>query len=197
VSAGPPPYQFGGRLVAYKKQKGSYSDSHALFKEVCSIVPGLVPIGIYLDDPTKHQKNECRYIVGALLDQQQEDQQLKDQKQLLISKGFICGQLPAVDQVVYALFPLKGIISVVIAVRRVYPRIISYIAEHNLCAHPGIEVYSGKNIYFMFPLAKQDQFCQLYETVDHNDKTDDNSNAEKDKVEETEQEVLNNVNKFE
>jgi hypothetical protein len=128
VSAGPPPYQFSGRLIAYKKQKGCYSDSSALFKEVCSIVPGLVPIGIYLDDPTKHQKNECRYIVGALLDQQQEDQQLKDQKQLLISKGFICGQLPAVDQVVYSLFPFKGIISVLIAIRRVYPRIRSYIA---------------------------------------------------------------------
>jgi len=51
----------------------------------------------------------------------------------------------------------------------------------------------------MFPLAKQDKFYQLYGTVDHNDKTDDNidSNAEKDKVEEREQEVLNNVNKFE
>jgi hypothetical protein len=41
----------------------------------------------------------------------------------------------------------------------------------------------------MFPLAKQDQFYQLYGTVDHNDETDDNSNAEED---ETEDEVLNN-----
>jgi hypothetical protein len=132
VSAGPPPYQFGGRLMAYKKQKGCYSDSSALFTEVCSIVPGLDTIGIYLDDPNKHQKNKCRYIVGALLeqeeDQQQEDQKFEDQKQLLISKGFIFGQLPAVDHVVYSLFPFKGIISVVIAIRRVYPRIRSFIA---------------------------------------------------------------------
>ncbi len=132
MSAGPPPYQFGGRLVAYKKQKGRYSDASALFKEVCSIVPGLETIGIYLDDPNEHQKNKCRYIVGALLNKQEEeeeeDQQLEDQKKLLISKGFVCGQLPAVDHVVYALFPFKGIISVVIAIRRVYPRIRSFIA---------------------------------------------------------------------
>ncbi len=44
-------------------------------------------------------------------------------------------------------------------------------------------------MYFMFPLAKQDQFYQLYGTVDPNDETDDNSNAEEDDVEETEQEV--------
>jgi hypothetical protein len=127
VSAGPPPYQFGGRLVAYKKERGCYSDSSALFTEVCSIVPGLDTIGIYLDDPNKNQK-KCRYIVGALLEDQPEDQQLEDQKQLLLSKGFICGQLPAVDHVVYSLFPFKGIISVVIAIRRVYPRIRSFIA---------------------------------------------------------------------
>jgi hypothetical protein len=53
----------------------------------------------------------------------------------------------------------------------------------------------------MFPLAKQDQFYQLYGTVDHNDKTDDNNNAVKDEIEKTEEEVLNsaqnNVNKCE
>jgi hypothetical protein len=45
----------------------------------------------------------------------------------------------------------------------------------------------------MFPLAKQDQFYQLYGTVDHNDETDDNSNAEEDDIEETEDEVLNSA----
>ena len=30
--------------------------------------------------------------------------------------------------------------------------------EHKLCAHPIVEMYDGKNINFMAPLAKQDEF---------------------------------------
>ena len=51
--------------------------------------------------------------------------------------------------------------------------------EHNLCAHPGIEVYDDKNIYFMFPLAKQNQFYHLYNDNDE-ETSDDNTDDDED-----------------
>jgi len=172
VSAGSPPFAFGHRYVAYKKAKGRYSDASALFTEVCSLVPHLNTFGIYYDDPDNPDINadKCRYIVGALLNEN--TPQSESDKQLLYNKGFLDGQLPHVDHVVYSSFPFKGIISVVIAIRRVYPVIKSYINEHNLCAHPGIEIYSANQIHFMFPLAKQDQFYHLYGEDDAEDSDD-------------------------
>ena len=125
VRVGSPPYPFGGQLVAYKKAKSNYSEASPLFTEVCSITPNQKTFGIYLDEPNEENKDKCRFLVGVIL--RPESQEFESQKQLLQSKGFVCGQLPDVDHVVYTIFPFRSVISVVIAIRRVYPVIKSYI----------------------------------------------------------------------
>jgi len=181
VRVGSPPYRFGAQLVAYKKAKSCYSEASALFTEVCSLTPDLKTFGVYLDEPNEENKDKCRFLVGVILRPQSPE--FESQKQLLESKGFICGQLPDVDHVVSTVFPFRSVISAVIAIRRVYPKIKSYIVEHNLCAHPAVEVYDENNIYFMFPLAKQNQFYHLYDDNDE-DTTDDNTDEEEEPEEE-------------
>ncbi|CAG2171389.1 unnamed protein product [Oppiella nova] len=181
VRVGSPPYLFGGQPIAYKKLKSCYSDASALFTEVCSIVPSLHTFGIYLDEPNDHNRNNCRFLVGVILRADSED--FEANKALLESKGFTCGRLPDVDHVVHTVFPFRSVISVAIAIKRVYPIIRSYIVEHNLCAHPAVEVYDQKSIYFMFPLAKQNQFYHLYGSDDNEEDSEDD-NTEEDEPQE-------------
>ena len=129
VRVGSPPYKFGAQFVAYKKGKSCYSDSSALFTEVISLTPHLNSFGVYLDEPNDQNREKCRFLVGVILRPQSSE--FESQKQLLESKGFICGQLPDVDHVVYTVFPFRSVISVVIAIKRVYPRIKSYIVVSN------------------------------------------------------------------
>lgn len=125
VKVGKPPYQFGGRTIAYKKQRGKYSEAGALFTNLHSLVPKLNLIGIYFDDPDQGDQINNKYIVGALLSQ---DEKLREEEiDLLTKNDFQFGQLPVVDHVVNSVFPFKGVISIVIAIRRVYPVIKSYI----------------------------------------------------------------------
>ena len=63
--------------------------------------------------------------------------------------------------------------------------------EHNLCAHPAVEVYDDNNIYFMFPLAKQNQFYHLYgengdESSGSEDEDDDDEPEEEKLIEDKE-----------
>lgn len=126
VKVGGPPFEFGGRRIAYKRAKGKYNEAGSLFTEVCSLVPKLDSVGLYFDDPeTVKDVNKCRFIVGAILGN--EEPQCQQDQKLLVSKGFHLALLPDVDHVVYSTFPFKGIVSVVIAVRRVYPRLKEYI----------------------------------------------------------------------
>ncbi|CAG2108481.1 unnamed protein product [Medioppia subpectinata] len=189
VRVGSPPYPFGGQLIAYKKLRSCYADSSALFTEVVSLVPKLNTFGIYLDEPNEDNRNNCRFLVGVILNA--DSPAFEANKQLLETKGFACGQLPDVDHVVHTIFPFRSVISVAIAIRRVYPIIRSYIVEHNLCAHPAVEVYDENNIYFMFPLAKQNQFYQLYGSDEIDDSDDDNT--EEDDEPEEEEKVIDNV----
>lgn len=137
VKVGKPPYPFGSRTIAYKRQQGKYSDAGSDFTEVCTLVPHLNSIGIFFDDPqpsnrAEEENNKCRYLVGCILN---EDPQKEQVVQLLTAKGYSFGVLPEVDHVVHTTFPFKGIISVVVAVRRVYPEMKTFIRVrmHFIC----------------------------------------------------------------
>ncbi|XP_046561640.1 uncharacterized protein LOC124270646 [Haliotis rubra] len=73
-------------------------------------------------------------------------------------EGYKIHNLPFVTNVVKTSFPYISLLSIFIAMSKVYPRVAEYVQEHKLCAHPCLEIYDGKNIHFMAPLAKQDEF---------------------------------------
>ncbi|XP_029287738.1 testis-expressed protein 264 isoform X2 [Cottoperca gobio] len=142
---------------AYKFKEGPYKDCRQLFKESNRIGPKLSCIGVYYDDPKKVPGPQCRYAVGSILSEGEN----KVDEELLKSyetSGFNVFSFPEVTHVVTTSFPYRTFFSILLGIRRVYPRLEHYIKERRLCAHPFLEIYREGQILFMAPLARQGDF---------------------------------------
>ncbi|RWR99970.1 hypothetical protein B4U79_14954, partial [Dinothrombium tinctorium] len=192
--AGKCPIEFGGKQIVYKLHEAhSYSNAGRSFTEMYTVLArkncvhdSLVTIGIYYDEEPKTQtendenaSSKCRYIVGVLLSDDDHDQLQSRTRRALSENGYKLATLPNVDHVVHSTFPFRGSVSIVVAVRRVYPLLDDFIKRHNLCAHPYIEIYKGDKIYFILPLAKQDQFyfCEEDEVSDEHSEANSSQNG--------------------
>ena len=150
VKTGPPPVNLNGKVVAYKLNRGPYSESGHLFTEVTgdlvrvnpAISSKILMIGFYYDNPQiVEDENQCRYAAGVLLpDVTQQSgktesgdslivtEEIREQiKNGLVEKGYELVTLPSIDHVVHATFPFRGPFSIVIATRRVYPCLNWYV----------------------------------------------------------------------
>jgi hypothetical protein len=177
VSTGCPPIDINGKEVAYKLARGNYSKSGPMFTEMIGDFGKIdndvifTTIGFFYDDPDVTEEHKCRYAVGCIVPKEHQEKF----KPRLEEMGYMFMNMPNVDHVVHSNFPYVGAISIWIAVRRVYPAIKRYISEHNLCAHPCLEVYHEDKITFILPLSKQDHFY-LFE--DEEDEADDEESTE-------------------
>nr|XP_046239456.1 testis-expressed protein 264 homolog [Scatophagus argus] len=142
---------------AYKFKQGPYKNCGQLFKESHTIGPKLSCIGVFYDDPKKVPEPQCRYAVGSILS---EGEKKADEELLKCyeTSGFNVFSFPEVTHVVTTSFPHRTFFSVLLGVRRVYPRLQHYIKERRLCAHPFLEIYREGQIQFMAPLARQGDF---------------------------------------
>ncbi|XP_032368988.1 testis-expressed protein 264 [Etheostoma spectabile] len=155
VSTGSPPVK--KITFAYKFKEGPYKNCGQLFKESHSIGPKLSCIGVFYDDPKKVPGPQCRYAVGSILSEgknQADEELLKNFE----TSGFNVFSFPEVTHVVATSFPHRTHLSVLLGVRRVYPRLEHYIKERRLCAHPFLQIYREGQIQFMAPLARQGDF---------------------------------------
>ncbi|XP_039629384.1 testis-expressed protein 264 homolog isoform X1 [Polypterus senegalus] len=178
IRTGSPPVK--SITVAYKFRRGPYKECGALFTESCSIGPRLRSIGVFYDDPKQVPAEKCRYIVGSILSEGEE--MPSDELVRLYEKfGFKMFSFPEVTHVVMTAFPFRTFLSLYLAIRRVYPALEGYIKERKLCAHPFLEIYQGELIYYVCPLARQDDFYvpevreaekQLKDSVDDDRHTD-------------------------
>ncbi|XP_053508440.1 testis-expressed protein 264 homolog [Ictalurus furcatus] len=143
--------------VAYKYREGPYKESGLLFEESCRIAPELPTVGVFYDDPKKVPGPKCRCAVGSILSEG--DQKPSAELQELYEKfGFHIFTFPEVTHVVSSCFPYRTRLSIILGVRRVYPQLDCYIKDRKLCAHPFLEIYRSRLIYYMSPLAKQGDF---------------------------------------
>ncbi|KAM9859359.1 testis-expressed protein 264 homolog [Aulostomus maculatus] len=142
---------------AYKFKEGSYNNCGQLFKESITIGPKLSCIGIFYDDPKKVPRPQCRCAVGSILSEGEDtaDEELLKRYE---TSGFNVFSFPEVTHVVTTSFPHRTFFSILLGIRRVYPRLENYIKERRLCAHPFLEIYTEGLIHFMAPLARQGDF---------------------------------------
>ncbi|XP_033995223.1 testis-expressed protein 264 [Trematomus bernacchii] len=155
IQTGSPPVK--KITFAYKFKEGPYKDCRQLFKESRRIGPKLSCIGVFYDDPKKVPGPQCRSAVGSILsegDNKADEELLKSYE----TSGFNVFSFPEVTHVVTTSFPHKSFVSVLLGERRIYPRLKHYIKERRLCAHPFLEIYRERQILFMAPLARQDDF---------------------------------------
>ncbi|XP_029358232.1 testis-expressed protein 264 [Echeneis naucrates] len=142
---------------AYKFKQGPYKNCGQLFKETNSIGPKLTCIGVFYDDPKKVPGPQCRYAVGSILSEG-EDKADEELLKRYETSGFNVFSFPEVTHVVTTSFPHRTFFSILLSVRRVYPRMELYIKKRRLCAHPFLELYRDGQIQFMAPLARQGDF---------------------------------------
>ncbi|XP_076602240.1 testis-expressed protein 264 [Chaetodon auriga] len=142
---------------AYKFKQGPYKNCWSFLKESHNIGPKLSCIGVFYDDPTKVPAPQCRYAVGSILSEgeNEADEELLKRYE---ASGFNVFSFPEVTHAVTTSFPNRTLFSMFLAVRRVYPRLRNYIKERKLCAHPFLEIYREGQIQFMAPLARQGDF---------------------------------------
>ncbi|KAK9528905.1 hypothetical protein VZT92_013036 [Zoarces viviparus] len=141
----------------YKFKQGPYQKSGQLFKESHRIGPKLSCIGVFYDDPKKVPGPQCRYAVGSILSEgenEADEELLKSYE----TSGFKVFSFPEATHVVTTSFPHRTVCSFLLGIRRVYPRLEHYIKEKRLCAHPFLEIYREGLIQFMAPLARQGDF---------------------------------------
>ncbi|XP_061543470.1 testis-expressed protein 264 [Phycodurus eques] len=125
--------------------------------EANTIGPELSCIGIFYDDPKQVPGPQCRCAVGSIVSEG-EDKADKELLKRYETSGFHVFSFPEVTHVVTTSFPHRTILSILLGIKRVYPRLESYIKERKLCAHPFLEIYSEDLIHFMAPLARQGDF---------------------------------------
>ncbi|RUS72922.1 hypothetical protein EGW08_019318 [Elysia chlorotica] len=155
VGTGKPPVE--QLIIAYKFQQGPYHEAGQIFTEAAIIAPENKAIGIYYDDPKKVSPLFLRYAVGSII---AEGKAAVDENMVkqFTERGFKILHLPEVSYAVQTRFPHVTTLSILIGIRKAYPRLEEYIEEHKLCAHPCMEYYDGKYIHFFAPLSKQDEF---------------------------------------
>ncbi|XP_061687404.1 testis-expressed protein 264 homolog isoform X2 [Syngnathoides biaculeatus] len=141
----------------YKFREGPYKKCVDLFKEANSIGPQLSCIGIFYDNPKQVPGPQCRCAVGSIVSEG-EDKADEELLKRYVTSGFHVFSFPEVTHVVTTSFPRKTIFSIFLGIKRVYPRLESYIKERKLCAHPFLEIYREDLIHFMAPLARQGDF---------------------------------------
>ncbi|XP_063072167.1 testis-expressed protein 264 homolog [Engraulis encrasicolus] len=155
IKTGSPPIK--KVTIAYKLHKGPYKESGAHFTDVCSIGPKQSCIAVYYDDPKEVPEEKCRYAVGSIVsegDEQVDEELLQDYKKF----GFSVASFPQVDHAVTTTFPNRTPVSCMMGAMRVYPRLGEYITERKLSAFPWMEIYKDDLIHYMCPLARQNSF---------------------------------------
>lgn len=156
IRTGSPPVK--NITIAYKFWKSSYKASGAAFTESCSIGPKLSSVGVFYDDPNQTPADQCRYVVGSILCENEEkpDEELQ---RLYEKFGYKVVSFPEVTCAVTSTFPNRCTLSPVCGAYRVYPELQQYIKERSLNACPFLEICRGGLIHYMCPLEKQEEFC--------------------------------------
>ena len=150
--------------IAYKNYVGEYKTAGQHFKSLVSAVKsktGFNPdsyLGVYFDDPTKVKPSECRFTVAVVLDDDGAENPLKED-------GYKEGNI-IVTNALHATFPFYGIVSILLAISRVYPALTNAATAKSLEGTVMIELsHISKHLTdYYFPFGKN--AGQFYSLVD-------------------------------
>jgi len=136
----------GGETVIYKDVVGDYSQTPVITDEIYHTLLNEYKIettkgfGVFYDNPQQVDKNKLRSKVGCIL-----DSEIDSLTQAKLSDKYKIMILPKGNYVTTE-FPMKGMLSVMIGIFRVYPAINKYIEENNITEDgPITEIYDTPN----------------------------------------------------
>ncbi|XP_061731643.1 testis-expressed protein 264 homolog [Nerophis ophidion] len=106
----------------YKLQEGPHKNRAELLKEASRIGPNTFCMEVFYDYPKKVPGHQCRYAVGSFVSEGK-DKVDEDLLKLYETFGFHVFSFPEVTHVVIASVPHRNFLSVLLGVKRVYPRL--------------------------------------------------------------------------
>ena len=123
--------EFRGGVYLFKAFVGPYRESA---KECTKVIDAAKKaklsrwstVCIYLDNPQKVPESECRYTVGALLKKSD-----KSAETVYKNEGYALRSLPTVPAGITE-HPFHGVLSVLLASRKVYPMLTTFSIEQGL-----------------------------------------------------------------
>lgn len=130
--------------VAVRKYQGPYKDVGKPMRDACSELHELdiqagPTIGIYLDDPKTKPASECRSFVGCII---------ASPPPYPEAFPYTVLTLPATAPILATTFPFFSslkMLSIILAVLRVYPSLTKFVEENKVDMGPVTEVYDGKH----------------------------------------------------
>ena len=134
----------GPYLLVFKKHIGDYKNVGPVMDEIYYDLKNNYAIettkgfGLYYDNPQEVNKAELRSIVGCIVEG------ISAEKFKKISDKYGIKGYPS-SKSVFADFPYKGKMSIIIGVFKVYPKLSSYIKEHKYHRAPVMELYDNPN----------------------------------------------------
>lgn len=132
-------FDYGERSIVYKVDCGQYNDSSWIFNEICSILPNSTTFGMYVSFDSLDEKVQQKilsksvgkiayvFMVGAIVSSNRLETNDTSTSNLLQSRKYRFSSLPPSVDSVCCRFPFKGVLSVVIASRRVYSALDEYL----------------------------------------------------------------------
>lgn len=103
--------------------------------------------GIYYDNPQKVKREECRSVVGCILEKED-----ISKIEMLKKKGFKITELPG-SETVKSEFPFKNPVSIILGIMKVYPQLEIYLRENKIDPKPIMELYdvpAKKIVYLLY-----------------------------------------------
>ncbi|WP_422080972.1 GyrI-like domain-containing protein [Ulvibacterium sp.] len=144
VTISPEIKEVGGETLVYEKITGDYSQSSAISDRVYQKlledhqIATTKGFGIYYDNPKVTEKDKLRADIGCILESDLD-------KMEALKKDFEVMEYPK-DKYLVAEFPFKGMPSVLIGIRRVYPTLNVYAEQKGYAMDtPVMEIWDVPN----------------------------------------------------
>jgi len=134
----------GGEVLVYEDVTGDYAQSfvvsdriyHALLNdEKIGTTKGF---GIFLDNPKKVEKSQLRSQVGCIVDHADSALIARLSEKYHV-KTFPRGKYASAE------FPMKGKISIIVGIMKVYPALEKFCQEHGISGGAVMEIYDVPN----------------------------------------------------
>jgi len=134
----------GSFWLVYEKYIGDYKNVGPVMTKLSNELKQKESIeasrgfGLYYDNPQEVAKDKLRSLIGCILDEKDAN------KAQGLQAKYNVKHYPASKSVV-ASFPFRGHPSIFVGIFKVYPKIFSYLKDHNYTPVPMMELYDLPN----------------------------------------------------
>ncbi len=133
----------GPFLIVYRNYIGPPADAGSIIEEIHHRlstefkISSLVDFGLYYDDPAVMDPNQCRALIGCVIEKDQEGDLHA------LSEKYTIATIPR-GMAVVADYPYKNKLSILFGALKGYPALLAYGETHHLEQKPVLALYDAR-----------------------------------------------------